>query len=140
MIIYKPTDKVDVQIGDVTLTICPLSRGQRIKLLAAMDESAKGGFSQKGNLEIAYETIKMSVKGINAPGYQTADGSEISMQLDDSGALSEESLELLLALLGTQKLAVLAGSMLSETISQWNIPGVEIIGLAKDTQEKKAHN
>lgn len=141
MIIYRPTDKIELQIGEVTMVISPLSRAQRVKLLSIMDESGKEGVSKKANLELTHETIRMSVKSISAPGYKTSDDKEIELQLNDLNELTEDSLELVLAILSTQQLALIAGTLLTETVKKWSIPGVEVKGLIKSassSQEKKA--
>jgi hypothetical protein len=137
MIIFRPSDKVRVQVGDVTVIMSPLISADRMKILDSLGTKVEAG--QVGSSAGGYyEALRLSVKGIEAPGYELSDGSPIQLELDENGHLTSESLELLLAVLDNPKLIMIASNLLAKGLKNWEVEGVEIKGVEGDKPKKKA--
>lgn len=140
--IYRPNDRVAVKIGDVTVFISPLTPQRKAELVRLTGEltprlkSEDKGVQAAAINESTMATLKLAVKGIEAPGYSFPDGSPISLATEPDGTLSDEGLTVLFAILEQSKLMLIASKYLSEGIKQWDIDGVEVKTQSADEQKK----
>lgn len=141
--IYRPSDRVAVKIGDVTIFISPLTPQKKAELIRLANELSPRLRSEDKTVQAAainestMATLRYAVKGIEAPGYAFPDGSPISLSTEPDGCLSEEGLSVLFAILDQTKLMLVASSYLKDGIKQWDIDGIEVkIPDAADEQKK----
>lgn len=123
MVIYRPSDKIPVKIGDLTLLISPLSAEQNAMILSLT--RMKGGEEVADAARMALVTLKYCVKevqGLN--GATFADGSPVSFDFDENGILTDDSITVLYGLLNTATLNLLAAKLATEGIKKHDIPGV----------------
>lgn len=140
--IYRPTDRVPVKIGDVTVFISPLTPQRKAELIRLTSDltprlkSEDKAVQANAINESTMATLKYAVKGIEAPGYSFPDGSPITLSVEPDGTLSEDGLSVLFAILEQSKLMLIASKYLAEGIKHWDIDGVEVKIPAPDDQKK----
>lgn len=136
MIIYKPNEKVTVKIGAVSIVISPLMPDDKIRIASKMPMGSK---SSNGEIiSAAYETLKLAVKDIDAPGYEFSDGKPISLSKKDDGSLTDDALAVLLQVVDSRKLTSMAIQLAGDGVRDWDIEGVELVEQKKPEPEKKS--
>ena len=123
MIIYKCSDKIPVTIGETIIWISPLSALQKIKILSLTKMS--GGVENPDPIMMAMETLKCSVKAIDSD-LKFANGDKVSLSLNSSGELDNESLDTLLEVADNNILIAIASKMINGGLYSIEIPGVSI--------------
>lgn len=120
MIVYRITDRIPIQIGDVTFWVSPLSFEQRNQIagLATM----RGGVENIDNLKVVSAVLKYSLKEVQ--GLKTASGDDYALEVQNN-ELSDECLGDLLQLSCAEKLMI-AASQLAAQIKEHKIDGVKI--------------
>lgn len=99
MIIYRPTDRIRVQVGEVVLKVAPLTYEQKTQLLS--HTVMRNGEPVRDGARSSFLTLKKAIKEVEKlPELKYADGSPVEFKWED-GELSEESLEVLLQVLGS---------------------------------------
>lgn len=99
MIVYRPTDRIAVQVGEVSLKISPLSYEQRTNLLALT--VMKNGKAERDAARSSFLTLKAAIKEVDKlPEMKFSDGSEVKLEWEN-GALKDESLEILIQVMGS---------------------------------------
>lgn len=111
MIVYRTTDRIPVLIGDVKILVSPLSGDQYAKVGACT--KMRGGVEVVDYGKMAVEVLRYCVKGVENLDVKYADGSDFSVEFDESGCLSEDCLTVLLQALDTTKLILIASSVSS---------------------------
>lgn len=125
MIVYRTTDRIPVKIGDVTIWICPLSAGQYAEVVSLT--KYKGGREIPDPGAMAILTLRYCVKSVDGLGdVKYADGTDFLLEFDESGNLTEDSLSVLIQVLGSDKLTLLASQVAVKGIGDHKIPGVKI--------------
>lgn len=136
MIIYKPTDRIEVKIGEVRLKISPLTALQKTNLMSIT--KMKGGEEVADLSQMALMTLKYSVKDISGVNATFADGSEFKLDYEEDGTLSEDGLTALMQVLDNGTLTNIAARLLGKGISGLNeVPGVEIGSTSSVDYKKK---
>ena len=110
--IYKRSDRIAVQIDDLTIKLAPLTFDQKNEIQQNMiDGAAKKDLATMSRaVSLA---LKYAVRGIS--GVECSDGSKYELAYDDAGNLTDECIDDLLNLEQKDKL-VLVCSALSRTI------------------------
>ena len=93
MKIFRVTDRIPVKIGELTFWLSPLKWEHKIAVSNAIQ--LKSGDTHITTMQ-AKTTIKYSVKAVD--GIQNHDGTPLVLDLDESGALTDDSVEDLLQL------------------------------------------
>lgn len=79
-ILFKSSDRVKLTMGEITLTLSPLTYGQKING-ATLPTSQSGGKQRVNMALLAHLMVKYSVKGIK--GVDNADGSEYKLAFEE---------------------------------------------------------
>lgn len=124
MIIYKPSDRITLKIGDVSLKISPLTALQKVSLMSL--SKMVGGKEVADTSMMAMMTIKYSVKEISGVTATFSDGSDFSLSYDPDGTLSDDALTSLMQILDNGTLTQIAAQLLTTGVQGINVPGVEI--------------
>lgn len=134
--IYKLTDRIKVKIDDITVTVSPLSRHQKAEIQTLLLGLGRGDV--KAATEGIILAMKYAVKSIE--GLEDAAG-VYKAQFDDSGHLTDETIEDLYNLEDSVKLLQVCQSLVSGVPSEFQdkdgkpIDGVEIV--TGDVEAKK---
>lgn len=131
MIIYKLTDRIPVQIGDLRFLISPLSSAQKLEIISQVKMSS--GKEVHDYTKQALLSIKHGVKKVE--GLKCFDGSEYELEFDESGSLTDDSVSELLQMEGSDKLIIVCSTLLNQ-IKEVNLEGVKV-ELDKVTNIKK---
>ena len=83
--VYKTSDEVELNFGEVSIWISPLTFEQKAKIQATANLS--GGASVEDQLKASYLAIKYAVK--RCSGIQYSDGSDYKLVLEN-GMLTDE--------------------------------------------------
>lgn len=128
--IYKTTDRIQYKIGEITVSISPLSVGDKNTLSEYM---IKGQSKQdvKSLMEGSVYVLQCAVKDVK--GLEDSDGNEYKLQFDESNKLTRECAEDLLNLEQSTNLLSLCSMFINGVPT--NLP--EGISLAS-TKNKKA--
>lgn len=125
--VYRLSDRVNVKIDDVIVTISPLSIHQKTEIQSAMWK----GRTEK-NFEEATKgvmlSIKYAVKGIS--GLIDVSGKEYKIELQD-GVVSDQSMDDIFNLGLTDKLSMVCAALVKGIPSDFNIEGVEFVSEGK---------
>ena len=137
MIIYKPSDRILLKIGDISLKVSPLTALQKANLMSLTKMSA--GREVADTSLMAIMTIKYSVKEIYGVDATFADGTEFSLSYDPDGTLSEESLTAIMQILDNGTLTQIAAQLLTTGVQSIKVPGVEVdAGKSVEVKKKSA--
>lgn len=123
MIVYKTTDRIPVKIGEVTLWIAPLSAGQYAEVVSLT--KLKGGQEIPNAGGMALLTLSYCIKSVDGLDAKFLDGSEFELEFEGE-KISDESLNCLIQILGSDKLCLLASQVATKGIGNYKIPGVVI--------------
>jgi hypothetical protein len=121
MIIYRLTDRIPVEIGEVKFWLSPLSYSQKV-VLAELYQM-KAGVEHQDTHRAVLLSIKYSVKGVE--GIKQSDGSDYALSFDADGTLSDQCVQELLGIDQAKQL-VDACQYLSLVIKEHQIEGVRI--------------
>lgn len=121
MIIYRTSDRIPVQIGEVRFLISPLSFSQRSAI--AQLSQLKAGTEHMDLSKIGKMTVRYAVKGVT--GLKTSTGDDYVPDFEADGSLSDDSVEDILGLDLMPKLMTVCGKLM-ESISDHAIEGVKI--------------
>ena len=124
MVIYRPSDRIPVVIGDVRLLISPLTGHQKTRILHLT--KMKGGDEVPDSAAMTIETIKYCVKGIECEKATFADGKPISFSFEENGELDEDSVSALFQLFDHSMLVTIATNLLAKTADSFDIPGATV--------------
>ena len=137
MIIYKPSDRILLKIGDISLKVSPLTALQKANLMSLTKMSA--GREVTDTSLMAIMTIKYSVKEIYGVDATFADGTEFALSYDPDGTLSEESLTAIMQILDNGTLTQIAAQLLTTGVQSIKVPGVEVdAGKSVEVKKKSA--
>ncbi len=99
MIVYRPSDRISVKVGDLEIKVSPLTYQQKTELLSLTRQ--EGGRTVVDLSRRSLLALKKGIREVNGlPDMEFPDGSKVELQWEN-GELSDESLELLLQVLGT---------------------------------------
>lgn len=137
MIIYKPSDRIALKLGDIVLKVSPLTALQKANLMSLTKMSA--GREVADTSMMAIMTIKYCVKEIHGVKATFADGTEFSLSYDPDGTLSEESLTAVMQILDNGTLTQIAAQLLTSGVQGIKVPGVEVeSGQGVEVKKKSA--
>ena len=132
MIVYRTTDRIPVQVGELELTFAPLSFAQKTEINSHVKLEA--GKEQPDALKVALLYIKYGVKGLK--GCELSDGSEYEVELDESGNMTDASVNDVMSLESSPQIIRIC-ALLANQIAKHEVPGVTV-HLDKVTHQKKA--
>lgn len=124
MKLYKTTDRIKVKIGDLEVSISPLTYEQKIEVQTILSNSSKPDDIYKGSLLAMRYGIK-EIKGL-----ELTDGSKYELNFDE-GILTEECAKELLNIEMNAELMAVCNSFADKIPQQINIKGVEIVNPKK---------
>ncbi len=125
MIIYRPSDRISLRLGAVTLKVSPLTALQKANLMSYT--KMVGGKEVADTSLMAVMTIKYCLKEISGVDATFADGTPFSISLDPDGVLSDESLTSVMQVLDNGLLTQIAAQVLTTGIHNLAVPGVEVV-------------
>lgn len=109
MIVYRPTDKLTVKIGDISVKISPLTYEQKTEIMTHIKMEKGETVANSGKM--MFLTLKYSVKEVSGlPEMKYADGSKAELTWSN-GSLTEEGLELFIQALGFSHASVLSSGI-----------------------------
>jgi hypothetical protein len=125
--VYRLTDRININIDDILVTISPLSIHQKTEIQSAM---------WKGRTEKNFEeatrgvmlSIKYAVKGIS--GLTDSSGKEYKLEFEN-GVVSDQSMDDIFNLGLTDKLSMVCAALVKGIPSDFNIEGVEFVSEVK---------
>ena len=137
MLILRNTDRVPCKIGKITLWVSPITWAEKTNLFKMV--SLKGGQEKTDETGMLIETLRLSIKKVDGLShYKFSDGSKASLEFDDNGRLTTESLELLIRLLGPVPVSRISSAILTDALND-DIEGFEIdYSKVEDTSKKKS--
>lgn len=91
--IYRPTDKIKINIGGVDVFVSPFTKEQRKTVTAAAMKIGSGDI-ETDEMEAAFLAIKYCVKDVK--GLELPDGSEYELEFEENGDLKDECINDLL--------------------------------------------
>lgn len=121
MILYRTTDRIPVRIGGVTLWVAPLSRHEKMQLMAF--QTLESGERVIDQVALMANAVRFSVRKVE--GVQNPDGSPYELEIGPDGYMTEQALDDLLNLFATARLAEACVSLVNE-IKDHEIQGVQI--------------
>ena len=122
MIIYRLTDRIPVQIGELTFWLAPLSASQKSELLSLVTVHA--GEERVKPMEVALRCVSMSLKKLE--GVKTADGEPYELSFDPSGNLSRECAEEIFGLDGAEKMLLVCKEFAFSELKDPKLEGVVV--------------
>lgn len=125
MIIYRPSDRITLKLGEVTLKVSPLSALQKANLMSLTKMS--GGKEVADTSLMAIMTVKYTLKEVSVLDATFPDGSPFSLTFDPDGTLTDDALTCVMQILDNQVLVEIAAHLLTSNIEKMSIPGVEIV-------------
>lgn len=136
MIVYKPSDRVRVKFGPVTITVSPLAPHERIQVANKAVRGVDAGMN--GIAPLAYETLRVAVKEVDAPGFEFPDGSPITLERGEDGLITDEGLAVLLQICDSAKLVSWAVQLAAKGVGDWGFEDVEVVN--PFPEKKRAEN
>lgn len=132
--VYRITDKVDIKVDDIVVTISPLN----YKIKADMQACVMAGKP----MDAAVLALKNSIKGIK--GLKLHDGSEYELEFESDGSLKEDCITDLLNIPESDKLNVIAISLINgmpqgeflDPQTKKPMDGVKFVEKAKQQKKK----
>jgi len=128
--IYRLSDRIRVQIGEITFLISPLTYHQKTEIVSNVTRS--GGLEMQSAAQMAYLAIKYSVKGIE--GLIDSENNPYQLSFNENG-LTDECVSEIFQLGCKDKLMEVVGSLINK-IEDPGIEGVKVI-LPGDSIETK---
>lgn len=132
MIVYKMSDRIPVEIGDVKFWVSPLSYGQKMELASC--STMVSGEQKIDGPRFATLLIKFSVKEVE--GITNFDGTPYELQFDKDGTLSQECLDEILQIEQSPGL-LKAATHLFTSMTDYELDGVKIDMKAVKNVSKK---
>lgn len=138
--IYKLSDRIPVKIGNITITISPLTVDQKVEIETHMLAHRRG--DNKAGSQGIVAAVKYAVKSIS--GVEDGDGNPYTLQFDSSGQLTDECVSDLFNLGMDKQLSLVCTALTRGVPDQFTdesgrpIEGVELIKQSK--QEPLAKN
>ena len=125
MKIYRPTDRIPAQIGKLTFWLAPLTNDQKFE--AAAFTTMKAGQQVLDHIRRTRWAIKYGVKRVDGlDNFQFSTGEPLSVEFEESGCLTDESVELLIELENSIEFALAANACLTGIREGMDIPGVTV--------------
>lgn len=121
MKIYKLTDRIKVQISDVTFWLSPLSADQKAELMS-QTKIVKGEEKTDG-WKVTLLTLKYSIKAIE--GLVDVDDEPYQLSFDPDGTLSLDCVNELMQIECSTDLMLAATSLMNK-IKDPELPGVKV--------------
>lgn len=138
--IYRSSDRINLQIGDVAVKVAPLTFHQKSEIQLAIAESGKTGDTM-GVLKAAFLCVKYAVKEIN--GVEAPDGSKYELQFENE-VLSDESVNDLFNLEESDALSIVCINLMKGRYEDFVDPntgerleGVKILGGKSSGKKQK---
>ena len=93
MIVYLPEDRIRLKIGDIEISVAPLSSGAMDKLSTLITQQA--GEKTVNHRQTVIETLRYGVKDLR--GVKRPDGSDLKLEFEGDG-LTDSSVDVLMRL------------------------------------------
>lgn len=135
--IYRTTDRIQVKIDDITVTISPLTYEQKAEINSLMAGYVNGDI--KAVTKGMATAVKYAVKSVD--GLEDADGEPYQVEAEESG-LSDDCVNDLLNLEMTEKLTNVCLTLLHGAPTEFvdndgkPLKGVEIVNKGKSTKKR----
>lgn len=136
MRIYRPTDLIDLKVGEIVITVSPLTKEQKIEL--AQMSSVEGGKIKVDHVKSTEALIRFCVKKLK--GVEYSDGSPVELSPGDDGKLSDADCEAVWAVLDNLENSndiVIALFKMMRGAMDMDIPGVEMEAHDEGLEVKK---
>lgn len=138
--IYRRSDRIPLKIGEVTVTVAPLTFQQKSEIQMAMSSSVKDGDTM-GVLKAAFLCVKYCVKDVT--GVELADGSPYKVKSKDD-ALTDECVNDLFSLEESDALSMACINLLQGRYKDFIDPntgealqGVKVLEAKKPEKKRK---
>jgi len=136
--IYRRTDRITVQVDDITVKLAPLSLSQRMELQAYFTSG-----DLKEMMKGTKEVLKMTLKDMQ--GVEDSDGKKYELEFED-GSITEDCCEDIFNLEHSQKLLSVCSSLMSGVPAEGKvvdgngkeIEGVTVVGNPKKGTRKSS--
>ncbi len=106
--IFRASDRIPVQIDDITVTIAPLTFNQKIELQSIMISAGKEPLNALKGARLAVKYAVKAVAGIKDMG-----GNEYKVAMGDDGLITDECVDELLNLQEQPKLIALCSQLIA---------------------------
>lgn len=93
--VYRMKDKRNIQIGDITISVSPLTSFDKAELAEEANKAAINN-SPKDLLNITYTVLKKCLKDVKGVEYD--DDESFRIEFDESGMVSQDSIDELMTL------------------------------------------
>ena len=129
--IYRTTDRIPLKVGELKITISPLSIHQK----AAVEDAVDG--SSSGFLKAATRAIKFAVKSVE--GLEDSSGDGYNLEFDMNGELTDACVDDLFNIEESPKLAAIALNLINNIPDQFYdaTTGLPLEGVEFITDKKK---
>lgn len=137
MKLYKTSDRIKVKIGDMVVTVSPLSYFQKLDVYSESGEMKDDMSTTEKNRIIAKSSImamRHAIKEVS--GIEPDDGREFKLQFKDD-MLTNECAEALLMIQMPSELMAVCSSVANNMTGINDIAGVKIIDQKKKVKKKK---
>lgn len=132
MIVYRTSDRIPVQVGEVELLFAPLSFAQKTEINSHV--KMQSGKETPDGLKVAQLYIKYGIKSVK--GCKLSDGSDYEVELDAAGNLTDACVDDVMSLENSPDIIRIC-ALLANQIAKHEVPGVTV-HLDKVTHQKKA--
>ena len=100
MILYKPSDRIPIELGEFTVTLAPLDFAAKSDVFEA---EMKGGKETFSHVDYIKKSIAYSVKKLDGPEHKLWDGKKFQLEFEGD-KLTNDCVEVLLDLPGNTNL------------------------------------
>lgn len=126
MIIYRPTDRVKIQIGELVFTLAPLTYYQK----RALNDIVQNKTSEEGIIF----TVRCSLKDID--GLYGVDGKKIELEFENDIIKEDCILGIIGSIPHTDVLQLACVNIVTKILNEENTPGIKIV--KEEIKKKKS--
>ena len=127
MIIYRPSDRIDIELGDLIVTLSPLTFEQKSDVF---ETQVKAGEQVQDQTKSSRKAIAYSVKDVK--GAKSWDGEDFSLEFE-GGKLSSDCVDVMMSIPDTAELIKAIGTIVrGEDIKTSGVKLVKKAGAKKN--------
>lgn len=120
--VYRTTEQIPIKLGDVTLSIRPLSAGQRAEI-QSMAELRGGEYHYKAD-KMTVAALRYSIRKVE--GIEFSDGPLVA-DFDDNDMLTEDCIDAVFQACTNASLIRAAAVLMSRSMDLSHIDGIEVV-------------